>query len=168
MEIHLIWTQDRQGAIGQEGARPSDLPEDTLRFTELTEHSPIIMGKKTWDYLNKRALSSQQTVVITRQLAPEGNGRVTFVHTMDEALAVLQAVEPEHCFIIGGAYTFKTAMPYATRLLVTCVDTQLPHPDAFAPSISPLHWNQVSESPWLTGKNGVKFFYKEFARVTDV
>jgi dihydrofolate reductase len=165
MEIYLIWTQDRQGAIGQDGATPRVLPEDAARFTELTEHAPLIMGKKTWDLLDKRTLSTEQTIVISHQPPPEGDSRVIFVPSIEDALSIISSGEPERCFIVGGAATFKTALPHATRLLVTYTDTELKNPIAFAPLVSVLEWRLIAESPWLTGKSGIQFRYKEFVRV---
>ena len=60
MEIHLIWAQDQNGGIGEEGQLPWHISEDLKKFKSLTMNSTIIMGRKTWDSLPTKPLPKRK------------------------------------------------------------------------------------------------------------
>ena len=51
MNIHMIWGQDTNNAIGRDGTLPWHFSEDLKNFKKLTTGYTIIMGRKTWDSL---------------------------------------------------------------------------------------------------------------------
>ena len=52
--INLIFARAANGVIGKDGTMPWHLPEDLAHFRQLTQCSPVIMGRKTWDSLPAR------------------------------------------------------------------------------------------------------------------
>ena len=53
-ELAMIWAQARGGIIGSNGSMPWHVPEDLAHFKALTDGSPVLMGRKTWDSLPPR------------------------------------------------------------------------------------------------------------------
>ena len=68
MDIHLIWAQDENGGIGQNGKLPWHISEDLKNFKSLTLNSTIIMGRKTWDSLPIKPLPNRKNIILSRNL----------------------------------------------------------------------------------------------------
>ena len=65
MDIHLIWAQDMNNAIGVDGNLPWYIPEDLKNFKKLTLNKPIVMGRKTWDSLKYKPLPRRRNLVLS-------------------------------------------------------------------------------------------------------
>ncbi|MDR2378231.1 MAG: dihydrofolate reductase, partial [Bifidobacteriaceae bacterium] len=65
----LIWARTTAGVIGRDGALPWRLPEDLVRFKNLTWGHAVVMGRVTWDSLPDRfrPLPGRANLVLTRQ-----------------------------------------------------------------------------------------------------
>src|ERR1700759_3527405 len=123
--ISLIAALDRNFAIGRDGAMPWHLPNDLKRFKQLTLGKPVLMGSKTARAIG-RPLPGRRNLVLTRAEAPPFSGQ-EIVHSIDDAIA---ADSDELC-VIGGGEVYALAMPRATRLHLTWIDTESAGADAF-------------------------------------
>ena len=85
MEIALIYARAANGVIGKDGTMPWHLPEDLAHFKQLTQGSPVIMGRKTWDSLPPRfrPLPGRTNIVITRQPGWQADGAVRAASLQD-------------------------------------------------------------------------------------
>jgi len=131
----LVCALDRQRAIGRDGGLPWHLPDDLKRFKALTLGHAILMGRRTAESLG-RALPKRRNLVMTR------SGRLPFpgmeiVDDLDEAVALAGA---EALMVIGGGQIFKLALPRATRMHLTFVDTIVEGADAWFPEFDELDW----------------------------
>ena len=65
----LIWAQSSSGVIGRDGGIPWQLPEDLVRFKDVTMGHTVVMGRRTWESLpaKVRPLPGRRNVVLTRQ-----------------------------------------------------------------------------------------------------
>lgn len=136
-ELSLIAALDRAFAIGKGNALPWHLPDDLRRFKALTLGKPVLMGRRTADSLG-RALPGRRNLVLTR------SGRAPFpameaVASLDEALRDAGGDAEELC-VIGGGDIFALALPRASRMHLTHVDTQVDGADAFFPRFDPRRW----------------------------
>ena len=86
MEIHLIWAQDKNGGIGEDGKLPWHVSEDLKNFKQLTLHSTIIMGRKTWDSLPVRPLPKRENIILSSKKQSSG----TTYHSVKECLEDLK------------------------------------------------------------------------------
>jgi dihydrofolate reductase len=141
-EISLIVALDRNYAIGRDGAMPWHLPDDLKRFKALTLGKPVLMGRKTALAIG-RDLPGRENLVMTRgDTAPYAGQRV--VHSLDDALAIAGASE---LAVIGGGEIFTLAVPRATRMHLTWVDTAVENADAFFPRFDPREWKETARVP---------------------
>jgi dihydrofolate reductase len=129
-EIALIAAMDRKRAIGKAGALPWHLPEDLQHFKRLTTGQTVLMGRKTFESIGK-ALPKRKNLVLTRDLHWQANG-AQVVSSLDNALVLC---ESETLWVIGGGEIYRLAMPTATRLEITEVDTEVTDADTFFPEI---------------------------------
>ena len=141
IQVSLIAALDREFAIGRGNALPWHLPDDLKRFKALTLGKPILMGRKTAESLG-RALPKRRNLVLTR------SGRVPFdgmqaVSAIDEAMAIARHDGEQLC-VIGGGEVYALALPHATCLRLTYVDTLVDGADAFFPRFDAAAWREVA------------------------
>lgn len=144
MRVSLIAALDRRSAIGRGNALPWHLPDDLRRFKALTLGKPVLMGRRTAESLG-RALPGRRNLVLTR------GGEVPFpgmqaVASLDEALARAAAAGADELCVIGGAQVYALALPHASDLHLTHVDTQVDAADAFFPAFDPDAWEVVAQA----------------------
>jgi dihydrofolate reductase len=142
MRISIVVAHDRNRAIGVDNALPWHLPDDLKRFKALTLGRPILMGRLTAESLG-RALPGRSNLVLTR------SGRVPFegmraMANVDEALRIARAEGADELAVIGGGGVFAEALPIATDLHLTLVDTAVPRADAYFPAIDMTEWIDVA------------------------
>jgi dihydrofolate reductase len=136
--LNLIIARARNGVIGKDNAMPWKIPGEQAYFKRVTMGHPIIMGRRTWQSIN-RPLPGRRNIVVSRDPAFVAPG-VEVVASLDEAL--LRTQDATEVFVIGGAQLYAAALPRADRLLITEIDhdfdgdTTLPAPDA-------AHWREA-------------------------
>ena len=163
MNISLIAALDRNNAIGRGNALPWHLPNDLKRFKALTLGKPVLMGRKTAESLG-RALPGRRNLVLTR------SGSVPFagmdaVASLDAALAIARRDGGEELCVIGGGEVFALALPCATRMYLTDVDTVVKDADAFFPAFAPAQWMvTLRESLAADTRHAFAFEFVDYVR----
>src|SRR3546814_16235967 len=95
-EIVVIMARADNGVIGREGKMPWHLPADLRRFKSLTQGTPMIMGRKTFDSL-PGLLEDRRHIVLTRDPEWQEEG-AEVVHNVEQAIALAKA---PHISVIG-------------------------------------------------------------------
>lgn len=104
------------GAIGLGGALPWDIPEDRRFFVRATLGHAVIMGRRTWEEVGA-PLRGRRNIVVSRTPGLVLDG-AEVVPSIEAAIASARTTDPDPR-VIGGAAIFETALPYATRILLT-------------------------------------------------
>ncbi len=141
--LNIIVARASNGVIGKGNDLPWHLPEDLAYFKRTTLGKPVIMGRKTWDSIFGRlgkALPGRRNIVLTRKPGWSAPG-VECANSLEAALA-LCSDQPE-VFVIGGEQLYAQALEKANLVYLTQID-QTFEGDAYFPSLSSLHWEEVS------------------------
>lgn len=141
MIVSLVAAMAENRVIGRAGGVPWRLPADMRFFKRLTTGHTVIMGRKTFESLD-RPLEHRRNVVVTRDRsyhAPEG---VTVAHAFDEAIAIAHG--EEEVFVAGGAAIYRLALPRADRIYLTVVHAHV-EGDTFFPDFDISEWKFVRE-----------------------
>lgn len=161
--LTLLAALDRNYAIGKGNALPWHLPDDLKRFRALTLGKPVLMGRRTAESLG-RALPGRLNLVLTR------SGRAPFsgmqaVATLDEALSVAGLGQTDELCVIGGGEVFALALPQATRMHLTWVDTVVEGADAFFPHFDPGQWRETARSRHpVDARHALTFDFADYVR----
>jgi dihydrofolate reductase len=160
--LSLIWAQAADRVIGDHGTLPWRLPEDLVRFRDLTMGSTVVMGRATWESLPEkvRPLPGRHNVVLSRRPGWRAPGAVVAA-SLEEALA--GATAP--VWVIGGASVYQSALPLAELIEVTEVDGTFSG-DAYAPAIGP-DWRVTNRAPgtgWQLSRSGLRYRTVSYAR----
>ena len=137
--ISLLVAMAKNRVIGVENRIPWHLPDELRSFKKLTMGHHIVMGRKTYESIN-RLLPGRTTVIVTRQRDYRVEGAIV-AHTIEEALAAARG--DDEIFVIGGADIFRETLPLADRIYLTVVDAE-PAGDTFMPEFDASQWVQKS------------------------
>jgi len=137
--LSLIAALDRNYAIGRGGVMPWHLPDDLKRFKQLTLGKPVLMGRKTALAIG-RPLPGRRNLVLSRSASAPFAGQET-VASIDSAIDMAQGAE---LAVIGGGEVYALALPAATHLHLTWIDTAAENPDAFFPRFDASEWIETA------------------------
>jgi dihydrofolate reductase len=155
LPIAIVVARARNGVIGREGGLPWRIRSDMALFKATTMGKPVVMGRKTWDSLQRKPLPGRLNVVLSRDGSFEPDGAVVSAD-FAEALSIAreQAAEdgaPEVC-VIGGVALFEMALPKAKRLYLTEVQAEVDG-DAHFPDFDESQWREVRREEYPAGEN---------------
>jgi len=137
--ISLIAAMDKNNVIGYNNDMPWSLPNDLKHFKELTSHSTIIMGRKTYESIG-RPLPNRKNIILSRS-GYETNDDVEVISSIDE---IKKLAKQEEVFVIGGGTIYEQVIPFADRLYITRIDAELKG-DTYFPQFSETEWQVIDE-----------------------
>jgi len=135
--VSMIVAAAENGVIGKDGDMPWRLSADLKNFKQITMGSTIIMGRKTWDSI-QRLLPGRTTVIITRKTDFKVEGAIV-VGSFESALS---ATEDQTPFVVGGAEIYRLALPCVSRIYLTRVHAEI-EGDTVMPEIDFALWNRL-------------------------
>jgi dihydrofolate reductase len=140
--VALVAALDRNYAIGRDGAMPWHLPDDLKRFKQLTLGKPVLMGRKTALAIG-RPLPGRRNLVLTRSGAAPFAGQ----EVVASMPATIESARGEDLMVVGGGEVYALALPFATHLHLTWIDTAAEKADAFFPQFDPNTWKETARTP---------------------
>jgi dihydrofolate reductase len=141
MIISLVVAAAENNAIGKDNQLLWHLPNDLKFFKNITWGMAVIMGRKTFEAVNK-PLPGRFNIVITRQPGWKGEGTIPATDLHD----ALQKAKETNCneiFVIGGGEIYKQSMEIADKIYITRVHATL-EGDTFFPEIDETKWQLVT------------------------
>ncbi|OCG09440.1 type 3 dihydrofolate reductase [Gilliamella apicola] len=143
MILSVIVAMAHNRVIGLNNQMPWHLPADLAWFKKNTLNKPVIMGRKTFESIG-RPLPNRHNIVISRQIEPTDNkiSNVSWVKSIDEAISLAQAQQPDEVFIIGGGNIYQQVLPLIDRLYLTHIDAEL-QGDTYFPDYLPEQWQVI-------------------------
>lgn len=128
MTVGSIVAVSPEWAIGLHNAVPWRHRGDFRRFKRVTLGSTVIMGRLTWESMNRTPLPDRRNLVVTRHPDPT-------VECFPDLLSALQAARssagvPVDTWFIGGARIYAEAMAHVDLLDVTFVPDHVTDPAA--------------------------------------
>lgn len=145
-------------ALGKDNKLIYRIHEDLQRFKKLTSGHPVIMGRKTFESIGK-PLPNRTNIVITHDPSYATEG-IVVVHSLDEALRLVQLKGDDEVFIIGGGQIYQEAISKADKLYLTIVEGS-PDADTFFPDY-PDFTKKVFEEDHESG--GLKYKFLDLER----
>ncbi len=144
LKVYLLVAAAENNAIGLNGQLLWHLPNDLKYFKGLTWGMPVVMGRKTFESVNK-PLPGRFNIVLTNQRTWT-HENVQVATDMSMAMDVAKATDCKEVFIIGGGVLYQQMMPHADRIYMTRVHTTLAG-DTFFPEINTDEWTLHSAQP---------------------
>lgn len=162
--MNLIFSADKNWAIGYKNELLIRIPDDMKQFREKTTGKVVIMGRKTLEsFPNSKPLKNRLNIVITTRKDYKVEGAV-IVHSIDEALDVAKKYQSEDVFIIGGGSIYKDMLSYCDIAYVTYIDHEYAA-DTFIPNLDEMQdeWELVDESEENTYFD-LEYYFRTYKR----
>lgn len=131
-----------QRVMGDGLKLPWHIPEDWAHFKRTTLHKPIIMGRKTFDSIDRRPLPNRTNIVMSSTLA-SGTGYVV-ARTVVEALALAAVTGAAEIMVIGGAQIYRDFLPITDKMYLSLIHKDYPG-DILFPEYDLSAWQLLSE-----------------------
>jgi dihydrofolate reductase len=138
--ITIIAAIAENNALGKDNQLLWHLPDDFKRFKKVTSGHHVIMGRKTFESIGKKALPKRTNIIITRQTDYDASC-IVLASSLKKALQI--AKTDDNPFILGGGMIYKEAMKFADRLDITLVHHTF-DADTFFPEIDLNIWKEKS------------------------
>lgn len=163
MKISIIAAMARNRIIGKDNRLPWRLPADLRFFKETTMGHTLVMGRKTYESLQK-FLEGRRIIVLTRDNNFQA-GEAETAPSLEEAVAL--AGDEEELFIAGGAEIYSLAI---SRDLVDTMYLTLVHDDfdgdTWFPEFPESDWKLVSRKDLKKDeKNPYDFSFLKYKRI---
>ena len=139
--ISLIVAASDNNAIGKDNQLLWHLPNDMKFFKNTTWGMPVIMGRKTFESMNK-PLPGRFNIVITRQAEWNAEG-VIRAADLDDAFKKAAETNCKETFIIGGGEIYRQSIERANKIYLTRVHADI-EGDTFFPVIDESKWELTS------------------------
>lgn len=150
LPLALIVAVARNGVIGKGGALPWHVSEDLKHFKNTTKGHAVIMGRKTFESIG-RPLPQRRNIVISRREGASFAG-CEVANSLTKAIDLARTSDA--CpFIIGGASLYHEALPLATEIHLTTIDSEVEGDTHFPADLSA--FEEVETRPGTT--QGVVF-----------
>lgn len=122
-KLIAIWAQDKNSIIGRNNKLPWHLPKDLKHFKETTLNQAILMGRVTFEGMNKRLLPNREILILTTQSDYQVDGAT--VVTSVEGVLNWYKNQDKTIYIAGGSQVYKLFEPYVDELFVTQVQAEV-------------------------------------------
>lgn len=171
MTLSLIAAVAENGVIGRRGALPWRLSADLKRFKSLTMNHAVIMGRKTWESIN-RPLPGRTMIVVSRQ-PNYAAGACHVAAALDAALTLASSLRQtgrdaphaDETFLIGGGELYRAALPRANKLYLTRIHAAVDG-DARFPGVDWREWRLLhAERHAADAKNEYDYSFEIYERI---
>lgn len=160
-EIIIIAAIGKNNELGKNNDLIWKIPGDLVRFKNITNGHPIIMGYKTFESMNNSPLPGRTNIVMA--LNEDIQANVEIARTQDDAIEIAKKSEgSDKIFIIGGGMIYDLFLSIADTLNLTIVDEIDNDADTFFPSFDTDEFIEISREK--KDVDGLKFEFVELKR----
>ena len=142
--ISIIVAMDENGLIGAGNGLPWHLPNDLKYFKRMTLGKPVLMGRRTWNTLDK-PLPQRENLVMSRDTSFHAEGG-KIVRTLDGALRLAEADGYGELMVAGGAEIYTLTLARANTLYITRIHAHFKG-DTWFPAVDWSQWIRESTAP---------------------
>lgn len=161
MNIIAVVAMSENRVIGKNRKLPWHLPADMNHFKDITMGKPILMGRRTYESI-QRPLPGRCNIVITRDPLYVAPGCVV-VTSIDDALAA--AAYSEDIFVIGGEQLYKNTLALTKRIYMTIIHHDFDG-DTHFPDINQNEWKETERINYSADeKNQYAFSFLTLDRI---
>ncbi len=140
----IIAAISKNNVIGRStGEMPWHSPKEFHHFKETTLGFPIIMGRKSFESLDK-PLEGRLNIVITKNTKlKELFSDIMILPSLKESYRFCESKNYEKVFVIGGGQIFKEAINEVDKMIISFMDFEA-QGDVYFPKIDLNNWNIYS------------------------
>ena len=164
ISIIVAYSQTNR-VIGNNNKLPWYIPSDMKRFKNLTTNHKIVMGRNTFESLNKTPLKNRDCYIMSNNREYEVPESCTLIN--DIYPIVLGDIEGEEIFIIGGEQIYRKFLPFSDKLYIAeVIDIEKPIVgDVTFPIYNDKFWKVVNEEECFEEGDSHRTIFKIVERI---
>lgn len=141
-ELVTVAALSSNRVIGNKNKIPWDYPEDRKHYKSLVENKVVIAGRVTYEMLSD-SMNIDRAIVLTSDTAyqPEKHNPIV-VNSKEEALSVIDSIDAEAVYNLGGGSVYELLLPETDRMILTHIWDSY-EGDAYFPEFERSDWEQV-------------------------
>ncbi|WEV60087.1 dihydrofolate reductase [Streptococcaceae bacterium ESL0729] len=148
MMIIGILAEDKTGLIGKDGSLPWHLPAELAHFKKTTLDDAILMGRTTFEGMNKRTLPRRTTLVLTSDSNYDpGSDEILVMNSKSQVLDWYKN-QDKTLHVIGGAQVIQLFEGDIDRFYRTIIDAELEGDTYFPKNFDWTQFELVSEEAY--------------------
>ena len=156
----MIVSASQNNVIGLRGKTPWHIARDMKRFKEITINHPVIMGRKTYEFILEtlgKPLPQRKNIVLSTTLNP--NKGIHVAKNIEEALKL---TDNQETYVIGGEKVYRLFLPLVNRIELTKIH-QYFEGDAFFPELNWEEWKMLAGERNLS-EDGIPYSFFTYLR----
>lgn len=158
--ITIIAAISENNVLGKNNKLIWHIPDDLKRFKKLTIGHSVVMGRKTFESMNK-ALPERKNIILTRNKNYKAK-EILIAHNVQEALNYCE--NDNQPFIIGGGEIYNLFLNISDKIELTRIH-KLYNGDAFFPEILEKKWRLInSKKNNFNNDKSLKFSYLTYIK----
>jgi dihydrofolate reductase len=118
LEKVIIAAVSKNFVIGSKGKIPWYNKKELNHFKKTTMGFPVIMGRVTWESLQKPLKGRLNIVLTKRNFIPNYKNVISF-NSLKKGLEFCEHNNYEKCFIIGGEKVYNQAIKKADKIILS-------------------------------------------------
>ncbi len=139
IKYQIIACFSKNRVIGKKGELPWKFSEDLMRFKKVTMGHTLIMGRKTFESIEK-PLDGRKIIILSRnknfsaagcEVAENFKEAIEFAHKTDD-----------NPIVCGGSEIYKIALRFATKMYLTEIQREIKG-DTFFPEFDETEWHET-------------------------
>jgi dihydrofolate reductase len=142
MRKSIIAAVASNGVIGKNNDLVWHMPEDLKWFVRQTKGKWVILGRKSWESLGKKALPGRTHIIVTRNADYEVPLDIYKATSLTEGYRIAEEHGADELMILGGAKMYEQALEHSDRLIITEIKESF-EGDAFFPAFNKSQWVEV-------------------------
>lgn len=164
MNVSLIVAAASNNAIGKNNQMLWYMPNDFKYFKNQTWGLPVLMGRRTFQALNSKALPGRLNIILTHDKDFKAENAV-IIHKWEDAVFLAQEHHYNELMVIGGAEIYKLMLEHANKVYLTRMEKSFPDADAFFPMLNPKQWELSSKQDFdADEKNPMNYSFEIWIR----
>lgn len=161
--ISIVVAASENNAIGKNNQLLWHLPNDLKFFKNTTWGGVVIMGRKTFESVNK-PLPGRLNIVVTSNKDWQAENVLT-ASGLEEAIALAKKENFKQISIIGGGEIYRQALPLTDTVFLTRVHTEI-EGDTFFPTLDQKDWVLTSRTDFSKDeKHAFDYSFEKWERI---
>lgn len=167
--ICAIVAVGKNWGIGNNNKLLTRIPDDMKFFKEITTNNIIIMGRKTFDSINK-PLPNRINCVVTsktdsmKHIVDDNYYLMSMDYVKENLLSIFSMHDYLDVFVIGGGQIYKELLPYCDKIYVTKINYAFENVDTYFPNIDNIpEWEMESASE-IKEYNSIEYQFCEYRK----
>lgn len=146
MELVAVAAVAENNVIGRDTEIPWDLPEDKRQYRARIADDPVILGRRTFEWMLDD-LPGRAQIVLSRSRPEYDIPTASIASSVEEAISIAERHEAPVAYVIGGAAIYALFQPHLDRMILTRVPGTY-EGDAYYPEWEQDEWILAEETEY--------------------